>query len=198
MELIGGQAILERVYHAAEAAKCLTRVVDYEVAVLCPDMDSEIIDFCHMAKMNYRQGDSKDLITRYMKAAIESEANAIVRLTADCWALRSSVIRECIQAILEVDYASTTMIRSFEEGQDVQAASVCALTWIDTHQKEEREHPFKVLDENALERKKFTDFGYTIRMILNPQNEIFHKTSIDTPEELEQARKWYEVNQRRL
>lgn len=138
-----------------------------------------------------------DLLKRFKLAAFEEQATHIVRLTADCWEMPAQLIAEVVKLIEKRDYVSNTIRRTFPEGFDVQACSYRALEWFDVNQKEEREHPFKMFDLNEYNRVRFEKDGLSYTELLNPQLRFLIKgSSIDTKQDLEDARRWYAETQK--
>lgn len=191
-ELIGDKTMLEHVVETCKQVNVLNRVNQYTVAVLYPEGDLKVIDECQRIGVEYWAGDEHDLYKRYLGAMDRFESEAMVRVTADCWMIPKEMIEEAISCLTEADYAANTIIRSFVEGWDIQAATRKGIEWMSKNQTEEREHIFKTFDENQMVRDEFVGDGLVFRAIVNSLNPIFQKTSIDTKEDLERARKVYE------
>lgn len=182
-------SILERIYHTAWTACKSNRALEKQVVVLAPNGDEKLQSFCAKMGIECFFGSENDLVNRYVSAVETYEANAVVRITGDCPMLPVTMIEECMKALMEVDYAANTITRSFPEGWDIQGCSRGALVWFDHEQTSEREHLFKPFDENAAMRSRFVEAGYTYRHILNRDNVIFQKLSVDTKEDLTRIRR---------
>ena len=189
-EKIAGVPMVERVYNAALVANIAKKVVTKKVVVLGPEKDDRLNAFCIKNDLKYFEGHPTDLLERYLQAAEAFKVDAVIRLTADCPLLSPEPIKQCIVDLMEVDYSSNTIIRTFPEGFDVQGCSVEALKWFHEHQGLDREHPFVTFDSNASERQVFTHDGFTLKHILNPGSAVTRKTSVDTPQDLERLRKY--------
>ena len=186
-EKIGDKSILEWVYNAC-CIEVHHKIIQCLPIVLGPIDDVRLRDFCLEKKMEYREGDPEDLVTRYLSAITAYQAWACIRVTGDCWRMEKAIVEECARLLTDTDYASNTVTRSFMEGLDVQGATVAGWNWLDRNQTERREHPWVVFDENAKVRDRFVLDGLTWRQMINKANPIFTKTSIDVQEELDLAR----------
>lgn len=196
LEKIDDKTVLEHVVASCKDVKILGKVNEYIVSVIGPEGDIKLQEECKRIGVDCVLFDNEnDLISRYVRAAEKYQADAVVRVTADCVFLPTEMIEECIKCLTESDYCSNVIIRSFVEGWDCQGASRRCLDWVNLTQTAEREHPFKALDENQTVRDEFVKLGFTFKSIVNPQNIIFQKTSIDAQIDLDNARKIYEARQ---
>jgi spore coat polysaccharide biosynthesis protein SpsF len=183
-EEVEGRSILRMVYDACQAGGC-----GHPVFILGPEKDKKLEEFCEDQGMAFFAGHPDDLVTRYTQFVDTNGYGAVVRVTGDCPLIDPSVVAKCVELLgARNDYVSNTIYRTFPEGQDVQGCSVRALHWFDRHQKKEREHLFKPFDENMRTRESFVRSGMTYNHILNQENPILVKTSIDTLEELDRLR----------
>jgi spore coat polysaccharide biosynthesis protein SpsF len=129
-------------------------------------------------------GDEGDVMGRFCRAIEHYGARACVRLTADCPCIHPEVIQKCIEGLTDADYVSNTIQRTYPEGWDVQGATKEAWEWL-SYAEKNREHPFSEFDQNLLLRERFVATGYDFKHILNANNMILKKWSIDTQQELE-------------
>ena len=187
-EEIEGRSILQRVVDACLRVDPLPKAIQVSTAILCPENDDRLMEECRKNKWDRIAGSEEDLIARYQIAIEISNADACVRLTADCPFLSSKIISEVVMQLAQVDYCSNTIYRSWAEGLDVQGASKKAWDWLDNNQQVEREHPWKLFDENQIIRDQFVKDGLDFFTLCDFSNIIFQKTSIDTKEDLESAR----------
>lgn len=164
-----------------------------DVAVLYPTGDDKVLEWCIDNSVIAIHGSENDLIDRYISAATLVDADKVVRVTSDCWNLQYGLIADVMEALKIHDYASTTLVRSFEEGQDIQGCSREALRWFDLHQQDNREHPFVDFELNEIVRKQFEKAGFKITSIVNQRNVIFMHNSIDTQEDLDRANRIVEA-----
>jgi len=95
------------------------------------------------------RGSEQDVLDRYYQAALRFEAEAIVRITADCPLLDPDVVRAMARRFRaahaagdRLDYLSNTIERTFPRGQDAEVIALPALSraWRDSTKPHEREH----------------------------------------------------------
>lgn len=167
-----------------------------ETWIIGPEVDALLHKYCteNLIKLHQPKCKDDDLLSRYLIVAEELTATHVVRITSDCWQMNPHVIVETVKILLRenVDYVSNTIHRSEIEGMDCQATSLKGLRWFDKHQTEEREHPFKPFEENKKIRDEFEKQGLTYIERINPKAQWVIRTSIDTKDDLERARKIYE------
>lgn len=158
-----------------------------------PFEDMELKSFCerHLIPAEFPEVHPDDLIARYLEAGKKCGATIIVRLTGDCWQAHPTVIEETVKRMHEdkLDYCSNTIHRSFYEGLDCQAVSMKGLEWLSNFQKDQREHPFIFFDANERDRKAFEGAGFKYAELINSRAEWTVRTSVDSPEDLELARR---------
>jgi spore coat polysaccharide biosynthesis protein SpsF len=199
-EKIGEISMLEMVYQT-----CKTFLPDGScLAVVGPRGDDTLKEFCKAKQLNLLLGPEEDVTTRYGMALKQSGMEALVRVTSDCPLIPGHVIEKVIHELQGHDYVTNVSPRTFLDGEDCQGIKSEAMDWIDEYQTEERQHPFKLLDESCEFLKAFTCAGYTVRKILSPHKLILNpflldnKISVDTAEDLERVRKVYEANRSKM
>lgn len=132
----GEKAVLEHVCRRAAAAG--------NVCVAIPEGDTELGDWLDsrgvwFAGQVYR-GPEQDVLGRYWGAALQSEADVIVRITADCPLVDPDAIRHVIARSVASDTYCRTDLQ-FPRGQDVEAFPIRLLA--EAHWRagrDEREH----------------------------------------------------------
>jgi spore coat polysaccharide biosynthesis protein SpsF len=92
--------------------------------------DDPVADLARVEDVGCFRGDEQDVLSRYLGAARKAQADAIVRITADCPlidpAITDGVIRELTAHPGECDYAANILERSYPRGLDTEAF------WFDT------------------------------------------------------------------
>ena len=75
------------------------------------------------------QGSELDVLDRYIKAAEQCKADAVVRITGDCPLVDPVLVDECINGFIDskVDYYSNTISPTFPDGLDVEIIKFSAL-----------------------------------------------------------------------
>lgn len=189
-ESIDSKPMLLRIVDEMKKCKALGRAAQITVAVLGPQEDVTLTNFCKDKKIEFFGGHEDDLIDRYYYAAKHYEADTIIRVTGDCPMISHELVDEAIVQLTKVDYVTNCIIRTFAEGLDVQGCSRDALAWFYECQGDEREHPFVSFESNAFERQRFMHDGFTFRYILDKDSVIFTKLSVDTKEDLKRIRKY--------
>lgn len=141
---LAGQPMLGRVYRRAQRAATLDEVV---VATTLCEEDQSIADFCHSRGWPCFRGSKDDVLDRFYRAAVEHNAFAVVRITADCPLIDPDVIDMVVRQFHEhqplVHHATTFQPqRSFPRGLDVEVTRMDALTqaWREARKPAWREH----------------------------------------------------------
>lgn len=182
--------ILETIFKTCSTVNVLSNAVKTSTVILGPENDTELLKFCQDNKLSCvlpKGVGENDLVGRFLHVIDEAKADAMIRVTSDCPYLHAEMIARAIVSLTEVDYTSNTIVRTYPEGQDVQGASARLWRRINewSQSPEDREHPFAYFDQNDHLRKLLGDEGFKMRFILNDQNPVLMKTSIDTPQEYE-------------
>lgn len=188
---IGDRTLLQWVYDSAKAVKLYPKILNIMTYVLGVESDTDLQNFCKSENIDalFFDCDENDLWKRYLLAAERREADMIVRITADCPLLPTAMIERCIEGLLSDDYVSNTVTRTYPDGFDIQGVSRKALEWMAEYAVGDAEHPFKAFDRNETVRDRFEEAGFTWREIVNRDNVILEKRSIDSPEDLARVRR---------
>lgn len=121
---IGPKPILQHVIERCRESNANEVVV----ATTEHSADSSIVAMCHkMGTLCYR-GSEEDVLSRYVETAKIVEADAVIRITADCPLMDPDVINAAIEKLNQMpflDYVSNTIRRTFPRGLDVE------LMWVD-------------------------------------------------------------------
>jgi len=164
---IGGLSLLEHLVNRVYRAKSVNKVV-----IAAPHK----IDLC----MNEETfiGSEEDVLDRYYQCAKKYRFDVIVRLTADCPFVPPYEIDRVEEALLPCDYATNRPCSP--DGWDVEVFTFAALedAWKHATDKYEREHVTPFIKSHA-----------TSVVLASP------KLSVDTEEDLERVRRFYELEQ---
>lgn len=134
------------------------------------------------------EGPEQDVLTRYMNLVDKIEPDFIVRITADCPLIRPAFISKCINTAIKNDFDYFSNVdeycRTSADGDDIEVFTREALEWANDHavEKADREHVTTIL-----RRKPFIDESHC-GILIGHRDESHIKTSVDTPQDLEQAR----------
>lgn len=116
---LAGTPLLGRLLRQIAGAASIDEVV---IATSAAPSDDVIDQFGSACKVRVVRGSEHDVLSRYVLGANATNADVIVRLTADCPLHSPDTIDEVVQAFLgaRVDYASNTNPYTRPDGQDVE------------------------------------------------------------------------------
>ena len=199
---IGNKSIVSRIAHNATRVcgwLSRTKLISARVVILVPFGDEIKNEIGH--KYTVIEGPEHNVFLRYQKAMNLYSPDYIVRLTGDCVWVPSRVISKCIRDAIkyEADYASNVVIRTFMEGYDCEVISAGMFIWLMTQDldKKHQEHVTSYITEKIDSNEIPKDFK--IHTILNEYDNSGLKTSIDTPEEYQDAcDQWESLRQKKL
>ncbi|HUZ70472.1 MAG TPA: glycosyltransferase family protein [Candidatus Saccharimonadales bacterium] len=125
-----GRPMLAHIIERVSRAALVDRVV---VATTDGRDDDEIASLSATLGVGLTRGSEDDVLSRYVLAAREHDADVIVRITADCPltdpAIVDSVVRA--RAAVNADYASNEEPATFPEGYDCEVFTAASLMRID-------------------------------------------------------------------
>ena len=157
------------------------------VATTSNDTDDPIVDLCKRLSVCYFRGLEEDVLGRYHGAATVFQADAIVRVTADCPIIDPRVIAKAIRFYLEhqyeYDYVSNTLIRSYPRGMDTEIFSYQVLddAFHEATEPSDREHVTPFIYKNP-QRYRLADVTYS-------EDRSRHRWTVDMQEDFELIRK---------
>jgi spore coat polysaccharide biosynthesis protein SpsF len=183
---LAGQPVLAWVLRRARASA----VDDVVVATTENAEDDPVVAIAEREGARWFRGDEHDVLGRYVQAAREAGADAVVRLTADCPMLDAAVIDDVIGALRDapepVDYSANVIERTFPQGLDAEALHFDVL--LRAHRMgtspEAREHVTWFIRE---ERPDL----FELRSVTADTDDSDLQWSIDRPEDLERVRAVY-------
>ncbi|QEU12676.1 NTP transferase domain-containing protein [Dermabacter vaginalis] len=124
---LAGRPVLEWMVRAARAAQGIDDVV---IATSTSDKDDEVETLGKRLGAKVVRGSEDDVLSRFMLAIDATDADAVVRLTADCPLCDPKLISAIVsmwRVDPSLDYVATTLIRTLPRGLDVELASRSAL-----------------------------------------------------------------------
>ena len=147
---IEGKPLLQRVIERVKRAKRINQVI---IATTKIYEDKSIVEFAKKNSLKYVRGSEEDVLSRYILARDATNADIIVRVTADCPLIDPETIDEAVEQFFKdkLDYISNaTTKRSFPRGLDVEVFSSRALRKTNQSGKEKRhrEHVTTFIYEN--------------------------------------------------
>ncbi len=184
----GGRPLLERMVERVRKAKLVTETL---IATTVDPSDDELAEFCEKRKIAYFRGNLMDVLDRYYQAALNTQAEVIVRLTGDCPLIDADLIDKTIEALFknQADFACNRLPpplkRTYPIGLDVEVCTFAALekAWNDAKDKHEREHVMPYLYEET-GRFKVVKIDHT-------EDLGSLRWTVDTPQDLEFVRAVY-------
>lgn len=185
---LGGQPMLARVVERARRAKNVSEVA---VATTIDPSDDALVKFCAERGYPCHRGSLYDVLDRYYRAALEFQADVVVRLTADCPLIDPGLIDLTVDEFLRsgVDFAANRLPppwkRTYPIGLDVEVCRFAALerAWLEAEQPFEREHVMPYLYD--------TPGRFKMLVLDNDVDYGSLRWTVDTPEDLEFARTIY-------
>lgn len=148
--------------------------------------DDSIVQLGNQVGVRVFRGSLNDVLDRFYTAALNSNADVIVRITGDCPLVESKVVDLVIDEFIssKVDYASNVNPPTFPDGLDVEVFSFSALqhAWKEATKQFEREHVTPYIRESGLFKTA------------NVQNNIDlskHRWTVDKPVDIEFVRRLF-------
>jgi spore coat polysaccharide biosynthesis protein SpsF len=183
---LAGQPVLAWVIRRARASA----VDDVVVATTVNAGDDPVVAIAEREGARWFRGEEHDVLGRYVLAAREAAADAVVRLTADCPMLDAAVIDAVIDALREapesVDYSANVIERTFPHGLDAEALHLDVLVRADRMgtSPDAREHVTWFIRE---ERPDL----FELRSVTADTDDSDLQWSIDRPDDLEEIRRLF-------
>lgn len=143
MKIFAGLAGRPMLAHVLERAAAIKGVDQVVLAV--PENDVRLVS--HLWSHVFG-GSEKDVLGRYAKAAEQYEADAIVRITGDCWSICPEISSKVLELFMTGQFDYCTCIQPFTtwpDGLDTEVFSRAILDQADKNAKlkDEREHVTK-------------------------------------------------------
>ena len=183
---LAGKPLTERVLERAARSTLADEVV---LATTDLPADDELAACVDALGFRVVRGSSEDVLDRYARAAEESDAAVIVRITCDCPFVEPWLIDRAVTAVTdgEFDYATNPLVRTDPIGLDVEAFTRAALVSAHSESQEphEREHvtPFIYQHPTRFRLSNLTAPHWAT----HPE----WRLTVDTAEDLELARLLY-------
>lgn len=185
---IEGEPMLARVLKRVSQARLIDETI---VATTGDAIDDAIEQFCQERGVACYRGSLYDVLDRFYQAAKLTEADVIIRITADCPMIDPAEIDRVIQAFLDnkADFAANRLPPPFERttpiGMDTEVCSMAALerAWKEADQPYQREHVMPYLYESE---------GRFNVVLVDHQPDMGHlRFTVDTQQDLQLANEVY-------
>lgn len=186
---IGGKPALTRMIERIRPATSLDAIV---IATTDQPVDDPVVELCRSLGLPCFRGDEQDVLGRYMGAARFSQADVVLRLTADCPMHDPAIIDEAVALFRDgdYDYLSNAAERTYPDGLDVEVMSRATLERAD----KEARHPFLREHVTAYIRGSRPEYGsgqFRIGHMLNDTDLSAVRWTVDYPEDLEKVRYFF-------
>jgi spore coat polysaccharide biosynthesis protein SpsF (cytidylyltransferase family) len=181
---LAGKPLLYHVVSRVKQAKTINKVI---VATTDKANDDETGKCCKKIKVDCFRGSEDDVLDRFYQAAKYFSANVVVRLTADCPLLDSSIIDQVVNVFQKgnYDYVSNVIEPTYPDGLDTEVFSFETLerAWKEATLKSEREHvtPFIRKSSNL----------FRLANVKNDVDLSAMRWTVDKPADLEFVRRVY-------
>jgi len=201
---LGGQPMLARVVERVRRAHSLNDVL---VATTSEAQDDRVAEFCQALGTPVYRGSDHDVLDRFYQAARICEAEAIVRITADCPVIDPVEVDHTVGKFLRSGSDFTTnrlpppWHRTYPIGLDTEVCTFNALerAWKEADQAFQREHvmpyfyegiPIQDLNSRK-DAKAVSPRGFLVLVLNHDPDYGSLRWTVDTPEDLELMRKVY-------
>lgn len=179
-----GQTVLARVTGRLRCAASLDEVV---VATSVAAADAGIERECERLGVRVFRGNESDVLERYREAAARFQADAVVRITADCPLVDPGVVNDVVEAFKAhaPDYASNVLVRTYPRGLDTEVFSREALerAAAEATQPYQREHVTPYFYEHPLR--------FRLHPVTGPRDVSVMRWTLDTADDLRFLRAIY-------
>lgn len=136
---LAGRAVLE---HVVERLSYCTKLSEVVVATSNDISDDVLAQWCQYHGVQVFRGSLNDVLDRYYQCALSHNAQAVVRITADCPALDPTLVDEVVLGFQLGAYDLYYLGGEFPDGLDCAVFSFSALNraWREAKLESEREH----------------------------------------------------------
>ncbi len=136
---LAGRAVLA---HVLERLSCCTTLSEVVVATSDDVSDDVLAQWCLGQGVQVFRGSLNDVLDRYYQCALSHQAQAVVRITADCPALDPTLVDEVVQGFQAGEHDLFYLGGEFPDGLDCAVFSFSALqtAWREAKLPSEREH----------------------------------------------------------
>ena len=182
---VAGHSLLSRVVRRVTRAHTLDQTV---VATTEEEQDDEIVAECARLGVSCVRGDQADVLDRYRKTALATNAAVVVRITADCPLIDPGLIDTVVRAYHNhaADYVSNTQHRTWPRGLDVEVFGRAALdhAWREAKEPWQRVHVTPYFYQHpAL---------FRLHSVVAPEDHSHLRWTVDTADDLELVRRIYQ------
>lgn len=172
-----GRPMLTHIIERVSRATLVDRVV---VATTTLARDDDVASLVLASGAGLTRGPEDDVLTRYVQAAREHDADVVVRITADCPLTDPAVVDALIRARAdqEADYASNVEPPTYPEGYDCEVFTHECLTRLD------REATAPYLREHVTALTRERPDLFRIARVASDRDLSWIRLTVDVPADL--------------
>jgi len=187
---VAGKPLVVRTMERAKAIPSVDAVV---LATTTCKEDTELLHLAEEHGIIPFAGDEEDVLDRFYHAAVQTKAEAVIRITGDCPLLDPSVSYQVLTRLLKGTFAYVGNFRppSFPDGLDTEAFTFEALrhAWRNATLRSDREHVTQFISRDSKRSLRAN--------IANDTDLSGHRWTVDEYEDLEFVRCVYQGLNRR-
>lgn len=138
---LNGEPTILRIVDRLKKARTVDEII---VATSLDESDDPLFELLCNKKIECFRGDLDDVLSRFIGVLTKSDAEVVIRITADCPLVMPELIDQMVQDFIssEFDYLSNTITPTFPDGLDVEIFTKQALLKLNlmSLSSQEREH----------------------------------------------------------
>ena len=125
---LGGSTVLESLINRLKNSSTIDQIV---IATSLEKRDAKIIKLFKDTNIKVFKGSENDVLSRYIEAATQTDADIIVRVTGDCPLIDPELVDDCVNKIIDsnLDYVSNcnNVGKPLPDGFDVEVFTINSL-----------------------------------------------------------------------
>ncbi len=200
---IAGQPMLQRVFLRTSRSATVSETL---FATTTDPSDDPVAEYCDFSGIPSTRGSLYDVLDRYYQAAKQTQADVIVRITADCPVIDPALIDDVVNALLDGGYdfvcnrLPRPWHRTYPIGLDVEACTFKNLekAWKKAKEPQQREHamPYfyegvELAPQSRTLETGISPRGFRVALLQHTTDFGDYRWTVDTPEDLEFIRQVY-------
>lgn len=138
---LNGEPTILRIVDRLKKALTVDEII---VATSLDESDNQLFELLCSKKIECFRGDLDDVLSRFIGVLISSDAEVVIRITADCPLVMPKLVDQMVNdfLLLDLDYLSNTITPTFPDGLDVEIFTKAALLRLNdlSLSSQEREH----------------------------------------------------------
>tara|TARA_B100001093_G_scaffold454604_1_gene464087 strand:+ start:11 stop:2041 length:2031 start_codon:yes stop_codon:yes gene_type:complete len=178
LKIINKKTIIKTLFDRLKCSKLVDEII---FAIPKNDKNIKLKKYILNNKFkNLYEGSSEDVLSRYYGAAKKFSSNIIIRITADCPLIDSTLLDQMISKFINsnINYLSNTLNPTYPDGYDIEIFDFKTLkkTFQNSRQKVDREHVTEYIKRNK-DKFKVQNFSHTnnlsnLRLTLDEEDDF--------------------------